>query len=101
MSVRVFEDPTADEEEDTVRARMPSVAEITLEAVLDTLGRVEPSPRARELRARAEVYRLALAKRVSVRPTLMQRQVMRDLVSELHDAVVTSVDRGRLLARKR
>ena len=91
----------ADDGEDTVRARMPSVAEITLEAVLDTLNRVEPSPRARELRARAEVYRLAIAKRVTVRPTLMQRQVMRDLVSALHDAVVTSVDRGRLHARAR
>jgi hypothetical protein len=102
MSLDVFEELTdGDEEEDTVRARLPSVAEITLEAVLDTLGRVEPSPRARELRARAEVYRLAIAKRVSVRPTLMQRQVLRDLVSELHDAVVTSVDRGRLSARKR
>ena len=51
MSVRVMEDATFDDEEDTVRARIPSVAEITLEAVLDSLGRVEPSPRARELRA--------------------------------------------------
>ncbi len=100
MSVPAHE-PTFDEQEDTVRARIPSVAEITLEAVLDTLGRVEPSPRARELRARAETYRLAIAKRVTVRPTLMQRQVMRDLVSALHDAVVTSVDRGRLAARRR
>ena len=101
MTAPLEDDPTYDDVEDTVRARIPSVAEITLEAVLDTLGRVEPSPRSRELRARAEVYRLAIAKRVSVRPTLMQRQVMRDLVSSLHDAVVTSIDRGRLSARKR
>ena len=79
---------------------MPSVAEITLEAVLDTLGRVEPSPSARELRARAEVYRLAIAKRVTVPPTPMQRRVMRELVSALHDAVVSSVERGKLAARK-
>jgi len=68
--------------------------------VLDTLGRVEPCARARELRARAEVYRLAIAKRVSVPSTLVQRRVMRDLVSTLHDAVVSSVDGGALLPRR-
>ncbi|MGO8997930.1 MAG: hypothetical protein ACLQVI_31810 [Polyangiaceae bacterium] len=100
MSVSVLHDATPDEDDDTVRARVPSVAEITLEAVLDTLGRVEPCPRARELRARAEVYRLAIAKRITVPPTPVQRRVMRDLVSSLHDAVVGSVDRGVLSPRR-
>ena len=100
MSASVRHDTISDAEEDTVRARIPSVAEITLEAVLDTLGRVEPSPRARELRARAEVYRLAIATRASVPPTPTQRRVMRDLVSALHESVVSSVDLGALAPRK-
>ncbi len=83
-----------------MRARLPSVAEITLDAVLDTLARVEPSPRARELRARAETYRLAIAQRASVRPTPVQRQTMRALVSSLHEAVVNAVDIGTLAARR-
>jgi hypothetical protein len=87
--------------DDTVRAKLPSVAEITLEAVFDTLARVEPSPRERQLRTRAESYRLAIANRVSVPPTMAQRQVMRDLVSSLHDSVVSSVECGRLHSRRR
>jgi hypothetical protein len=97
MSVCVPRDDTFSDEDDTVRARMPSVAEITLEAVLDTLDRVEASPRARELRSRAEVYRLAIAKRATVPPTIVQRQTMRGLVSSLHEAVVSSVDCGSLV----
>ena len=87
-------------DEDTVRTRMPSVSEITLDAVLDTLSRVEPSPRERELRARAEVYRLAIAQRTTVQPTTTQRMAMRELVSALHEAVVSSVDCGKLAARR-
>jgi hypothetical protein len=93
--------PAADSDsEDTVRARLPSVSEITLEAVFDTLSRVEPGPRERELRSRAEGYRLAIANRASVPPSTVQRQAMRDLVSALHDSVVSSVERGRLRSRR-
>ncbi len=92
----MLQGPTFDDEEDTVRATLLSVAEITLEAVFDTLDRVQPSPRSRELRARAEAYRLAIARRASVPPTPMQRAVMRDLVSTLHDAVIRSIECGAL-----
>src|SRR5271170_4751349 len=99
MSDRVTNSDSFDDEDDTVRARMPSVAEITLDAVLDTLGRVQPCPRARELRGRAEVYRLAIARRVSMPPTVPQRVAMRELVIALHDAVVGAVDAGALAPR--
>jgi hypothetical protein len=88
------------DDDDTVRARLPSVAEITLEAVFDTLERVEPSPRERELRTRAEGFRLAMANRVTIPPTPTQRRVMRELVSALHESVVSSVEGGRLRARR-
>ena len=99
MSARVMNSAPSDDGDDTVRARMPSVAEITLEAVLDTLGRVQPSPRAREFRGRAEVYRVAIAKRASVPPSVAQRVAMRELVSSLHEAVVGAVDAGVLAPR--
>lgn len=91
--------PTSADPEDTVRGRLPSVAEITLDAILDTLGRVEPSPKAREFKARAETYRLAIAKRATLPPTPQQRKTMRELVSSLHDSIVSSVEGGRLVAK--
>ena len=99
MSASVMNRELSNDGDDTVRARMPSVAEITLEAVLDTLGRVQSSPRARELRGRAEIYRAAIAKRVSVPPMPAQRTAMRELVSALHETVVSAVDAGVLAPR--
>jgi hypothetical protein len=99
MPACVMNGPPSDDADDTVRARIPSVAEITLEAVIDTLGRVQPSARAREFRGRAEVYRVAIAKRATVPPSVAQRVAMRELVSSLHEAVVGAVDSGVLAPR--
>jgi hypothetical protein len=75
-------------DDETAQIRMPDVViEDALAGIFDELASLTATPKTRELRARAENYRLALAKWAHAKPTEAQRGALRDLVLDLHAQV--------------
>jgi hypothetical protein len=72
--------------------------EAMLRLAFGYLRAATPSPRAREYRARAESYRLAMERWKMSPPSDAQRAALGDLVKELHAEVVASARRGSIRA---
>jgi hypothetical protein len=71
---------------------------VALVAVFDMLRELQESPRKRELNAQARSYDQAVKHWTAVPPTEAQLQAMFDLVTELHDKVL-SVRQGASSAK--
>jgi hypothetical protein len=74
----------SDEDETRRAVRLEAILEDSLAATLDALRDLPDSPKIRDLRARVQTYRRAVARWLTIAPSPDQRDALRELVLELH-----------------